>query len=138
MSKAASGVLIMAGGTGGHIFPGLAVAEALRNQQIPVRWLGASGAMECQRVPAAGFPIDVVDISGLRGKGLLRWLGLPLRLSKAVFQAFAVIGRNRPTCALSFGGYAAAPGGLGKVARRPNCSARTNQSRLTNRLLALV
>ena len=130
----------MAGGTGGHIFPGLAVAEALRSQQIPVRWLGASGAMECQRVPAAGFPIDVVDISGLRGKGLLRWLGLPMRLAKAVFQAFAVIGRNRPACALSFGGYAAAPGGLAARLRGVPLLVH-EQNRvpgLTNRLLAVV
>ncbi len=102
----------MAGGTGGHIFPGLAVAEFLRGQQIPVYWLGAAGGMECQRVPAAGFTIDVVNISGLRGKGVGRWLGLPMKLLKAVRQAFGHIGRNQPACALSFGGYAAGPGGI--------------------------
>ena len=105
-------VLIMAGGTGGHIFPGLAVAESLRRQQVPVRWLGARGAMESARVPAAGIPLDLVDISGLRGKGLGRWLSMPLKLSRAVRQAFVLMGEHRPSCAMSFGGYAAGPGGL--------------------------
>jgi len=134
----AGGVLIMAGGTGGHIFPGLAVAEALRAEQIPVRWLGARGAMECQRVPAAGFPLDVVDISGLRGKGVLRWLRLPLQLFRAVFQAFALLGRHRPDCALSFGGYAAGPGGLAARLRGVPLLVH-EQNRipgLTNRVLA--
>lgn len=112
MSRGGLEVLIMAGGTGGHIFPGLAVADCLRQRGVPVRWLGARGGMECQKVAAAGIPIDVVDISGLRGKGLARWLALPWRLLRAVVQAMRVIGRHRPRCAVSFGGYAAGPGGL--------------------------
>jgi UDP-N-acetylglucosamine--N-acetylmuramyl-(pentapeptide) pyrophosphoryl-undecaprenol N-acetylglucosamine transferase len=68
--------------------------------------------MECQKIPPAGIPLDVVDISGLRGKGLGRWLALPFRLLRAVHQAFALLGANRPSCAISFGGYAAGPGGL--------------------------
>ena len=112
MTRQGQGVLIMAGGTGGHIFPGLAVAESLRQQGVAVSWLGASGAMECQRVPAAGITLQTVDITGIRGKGLLSWLGLPFRLIKAVVQAFRVIGRVSPACAVSFGGYAAGPGGL--------------------------
>ncbi|MEJ2384801.1 MAG: undecaprenyldiphospho-muramoylpentapeptide beta-N-acetylglucosaminyltransferase [Xanthomonadales bacterium] len=112
MSRAGEGVLIMAGGTGGHIFPGLAVADALRRAGVPVRWLGARGGMECRRVPAAEIPIDVVDISALRGKGAGRWLVMPWRLLRAVAQAFRLLGRNRPACAISFGGYAAGPGGL--------------------------
>lgn len=102
----------MAGGTGGHIFPGLAVAETLRQQGVDVSWLGASGAMECQRVPAAGIAIQTVEISGIRGKGLLSWLGLPFRLAKAVVQASRAFGQASPACAISFGGYAAGPGGL--------------------------
>ncbi len=107
-----NGVLIMAGGTGGHIFPGLAVAESLRGHGVAVRWLGASGAMECRQVPAAGFEIDTVDISGLRGKGIGPWITMPWRLLLAVYQAFKLLGSRRPACAISFGGYAAGPGGL--------------------------
>ncbi len=112
MMAAGRGVLIMAGGTGGHIFPGLAVADSLRLKGIPVRWLGARGGMECEKVPEAGIPLDVVDISGLRGKGAGRWLAMPWKLLRAVAQAFRMLGRNRPECAISFGGYAAGPGGL--------------------------
>jgi len=106
------GVLIMAGGTGGHIFPGLAVADSLRHQGVEVRWLGARGGMECEKVPAAGIPLDLVDISGLRGKGVSRWILMPWLLARAVVQAFRTLGKSRPACAISFGGYAAGPGGL--------------------------
>ncbi len=111
-AKARQGVLIMAGGTGGHIFPGLAVADALRTLEVPVRWLGATGAMECTRVPQHGIEIDTVDIRGLRGKGAVGWLIAPFKLARAVWQALRVFGRHRPACAVSFGGYAAGPGGL--------------------------
>ena len=106
------GVLIMAGGTGGHIFPGLAVADSLRLQGVDVHWLGARGGMECQKVLEAGIQIDVVDITGLRGKGIARWLVMPWKLLRAVAQAFRVLGNHHPACAISFGGYAAGPGGL--------------------------
>ena len=106
------GVLIMAGGTGGHIFPGLAVADALRQQNIPVRWLGAQGGMETRKVPEAGIELDVVAITGLRGKGVMRWIRMPLLLLKAVRQARKLLEANRPDCAISFGGYVAAPGGI--------------------------
>jgi UDP-N-acetylglucosamine--N-acetylmuramyl-(pentapeptide) pyrophosphoryl-undecaprenol N-acetylglucosamine transferase len=102
----------MAGGTGGHIFPGLAVAEVLRRQNVPVRWLGAEGGMETRTVPAAGIELDVVAITGLRGKGLMRWVRMPLMLLRAVWQARRLLEANRPGCAVSFGGYAAAPGGI--------------------------
>lgn len=105
-------MLIMAGGTGGHIFPGLAVADSLQQRGAAVRWLGARGAMECRKVPASGIELDVVDIAGLRGKGLARWLQMPWKLLRAVVQAFRLLGENRPACAISFGGYAAGPGGL--------------------------
>lgn len=112
MTKTGHGVLIMAGGTGGHIFPGLAVAEALRLKNIPVRWLGAEGGMEARTVPQAGIDLDLVAITGLRGKGVKRWIHMPLMLFKAIRQARRLLEANRPGCAISFGGYAAAPGGI--------------------------
>jgi UDP-N-acetylglucosamine--N-acetylmuramyl-(pentapeptide) pyrophosphoryl-undecaprenol N-acetylglucosamine transferase len=111
-ANTARGVLIMAGGTGGHIFPGLAVAESLRRRGVEVRWLGARGAMETRQVPPAGIPLDVVDIAGLRGKGARGWLLAPWTLLRAVVQASRCLREHRPSCAVSFGGYAAGPGGL--------------------------
>lgn len=138
MSPEPRGVLIMAGGTGGHIFPGLAVADQLLHQGVTVRWLGARGGMECQKVPEAGIPLDVVDISGLRGKGLGRWILMPWKLLRAVIQAFRLLGDNKPVCAVSFGGYAAGPGGLAARLRGVPLLVH-EQNRvpgLTNRVLA--
>ncbi len=112
MKAGGHGVLIMAGGTGGHIFPGLAVADALRQRNIPVRWLGAQGGMEARKVREAGIDLDLVAITGLRGKGLMRWIRMPVLLIKAVWQARRLLEANRPGCAVSFGGYVAAPGGI--------------------------
>jgi UDP-N-acetylglucosamine--N-acetylmuramyl-(pentapeptide) pyrophosphoryl-undecaprenol N-acetylglucosamine transferase len=112
MKRTGQGVLIMAGGTGGHIFPGLAVADALQARGFAVRWLGARGGMECTRVPAHGIDLDEVRISGVRGRGMAGWLVLPFRLARAVLDAGASIRRYRPKCAISFGGYAAGPGGI--------------------------
>ena len=112
MRQSGQGVLIMAGGTGGHIFPGLAVAKVLRKQNIPVRWLGAVDGMETHTVPQAGIDLDLVVMSGLRGMGWMRWVRMPLMLLHAVWQARNLLEANRPACAVSFGGYAAAPGGI--------------------------
>lgn len=133
-----NGVLIMAGGTGGHIFPGLAVADALRQRNIPVRWLGAQGGMEASKVPEAGIELDLVAITGLRGKGLLRWIRMPLLLLKAVWQARRLLKANRPGCVVSFGGYAAAPGGIAAWTKGiPVLVHEQNRvPGLTNRLLA--
>jgi len=138
VSDAGRTVLIMAGGTGGHIFPGLAVADCLRRDGVEVRWLGARGAMECQRVPAAGIPLDVVDIAGLRGKGLRRWLVTPFKLAGAVLASLRLMASLRPACAVSFGGYAAGPGGLAARLRGVPLLVH-EQNRvpgLTNRVLA--
>ncbi|PJK02403.1 undecaprenyldiphospho-muramoylpentapeptide beta-N-acetylglucosaminyltransferase [Lysobacteraceae bacterium NML71-0210] len=105
-------VMILAGGTGGHIFPGIAVAKALRARGVPVRWLGAEGGMETRLVPAHDIPMDTIQVSGVRGKGLGKLLSLPLKLLAAVKAARAVLQAHRPRAVVSFGGYAAGPGGL--------------------------
>jgi len=133
-------VLIMAGGTGGHIYPGLAVAAALRDAGVRVRWLGASGGMECSKVPPYGIEIDTVRISGLRGKGLRGWVLLPWTLWRAIADARRVMRAARPDCAVSFGGYVAAPGGIAAWLRGiPLVVHEQNRiPGLTNRLLALL
>ena len=138
MRRSGQGVLIMAGGTGGHIFPGLAVADVLRQQNVPVRWLGAEGGMETRSVAEAGIDLDLVAISGLRGKGLKRWIRMPLMLIRAVWQARRLLEAHRPGCAVSFGGYAAAPGGIAAWTKGiPLLVHEQNRiPGLTNRLLA--
>ncbi|GAP67168.1 UDP-N-acetylglucosamine--N-acetylmuramyl-(pentapeptide) pyrophosphoryl-undecaprenolN-acetylglucosamine transferase [Mizugakiibacter sediminis] len=105
-------VLIMAGGTGGHIFPGLAVAEALRARGVPVVWLGAAGGLETKLVPARDIPLETVPVAGLRGKGWRTRLLAPWMLARALFASLAVLRRARPRAVLSMGGYVAGPGGV--------------------------
>ncbi len=113
-------VLIMAGGTGGHIFPGLAVAEVLRAQGVPVAWLGAAGGMETTLVPEHDIPMHTVAVGGLRGKGLATRLMGPFKLVRAVWAAMGIVRRVDPCSVLSMGGYAAGPGGLAAwLLRRP-------------------
>ena len=112
MSATQKTALVMAGGTGGHIFPGLAVAQALREQGWNVHWLGAPGSMEERLVPPQGFPLETIDFSGVRGKGLLTLALLPLRLLRAFAQAWAVVRRVRPDVVIGLGGYISFPGGM--------------------------
>jgi UDP-N-acetylglucosamine--N-acetylmuramyl-(pentapeptide) pyrophosphoryl-undecaprenol N-acetylglucosamine transferase len=102
----------MAGGTGGHIFPGLAVAEALRDKGWRVHWLGTSASMESELVPARGFVLETIEFGGVRGKGLKTWALLPWRLLKALWQSGAVMRRVQPDVVLGMGGYVSFPGGL--------------------------
>jgi UDP-N-acetylglucosamine--N-acetylmuramyl-(pentapeptide) pyrophosphoryl-undecaprenol N-acetylglucosamine transferase len=109
--------LIMAGGTGGHIFPGLAVADALRERGWQVHWLGGKGrvglpSMESQWVPARGFAFEAIDFSGVRGKGLLTLALLPLRLLQAFWQSLQVVRRVKPDVVIGLGGYVSFPGGM--------------------------
>jgi UDP-N-acetylglucosamine--N-acetylmuramyl-(pentapeptide) pyrophosphoryl-undecaprenol N-acetylglucosamine transferase len=104
--------LVMAGGTGGHIFPGLAVAEALRARAWRVHWLGAPASMESQLVPPRGFPFETIDFSGVRGKGPVTLAMLPLRLLRAFWQSVGVVRRVRPDVVIGLGGYIAFPGGM--------------------------
>ncbi|MDR2325762.1 MAG: undecaprenyldiphospho-muramoylpentapeptide beta-N-acetylglucosaminyltransferase [Acidovorax sp.] len=109
--------LVMAGGTGGHIFPGLAVAQALRERGWRVHWLGAPGSMEARLVPPQGFPLETIEFGGVRGKGLKTLALLPLRLIKAFWQAWRVVRRVQPDVLVGFGGYITFPGGMmGKLA----------------------
>ena len=115
--------LIMAGGTGGHIFPGLAVAQALRERGWRVHWLGGTGSaaqpsMESRLVPAQGFAFEAVNFSGVRGKGLGSLLGLPWRLLRACWQSLQVLRRVRPDVVLGLGGYITFPAGVMSVLLR--------------------
>ena len=131
-------VLILAGGTGGHIFPGLAVAQALRARDVPVVWLGSAGGMETRLVPQAGIAIETIAVSGLRGKGAATLLKAPVLLLRSLWQALSIVRRLRPRAVLSFGGYAAGPGGLAAwLLRRPLLVHEQNRAPgLTNRVLA--
>jgi UDP-N-acetylglucosamine--N-acetylmuramyl-(pentapeptide) pyrophosphoryl-undecaprenol N-acetylglucosamine transferase len=131
-------VLILAGGTGGHIFPGLAVARDFAARSVPVVWLGAAGAMETRLVPAAGIELHTLPVRSLRGGSLARRLLAPLLLLRALIGALALLRRMRPACVLSFGGFAAGPGGLAAwLLRRPLIVHESNRAPgLTNRVLA--
>jgi UDP-N-acetylglucosamine--N-acetylmuramyl-(pentapeptide) pyrophosphoryl-undecaprenol N-acetylglucosamine transferase len=105
-------ILIMAAGSGGHIFPGLAIADELKARGWNVHWMGTPAGMENRLVKQAGYPMVTVSISGVRGKGALAWLVLPMRILLAFWQSTAAIFRIRPDVVLSMGGYVAFPGGM--------------------------
>jgi UDP-N-acetylglucosamine--N-acetylmuramyl-(pentapeptide) pyrophosphoryl-undecaprenol N-acetylglucosamine transferase len=107
--------LVMAGGTGGHIFPGLAVAEALRDRSWRVHWLGGPDSMESQLVPPRGFEFETIAFSGVRGKGLVTLALLPLRLLKAFWQSIQVVRRVKPDVVIGLGGYITFPAGMMSV-----------------------
>ena len=137
--------LVMAGGTGGHIFPGLAVAEALRASGWRVHWLGGKGSvdrpsMESQLVPPRGFVFESIDFSGVRGKGPVTLAFLPLRLLKAFWQSVQVIRRVKPDVVVGLGGYIAFPAGMMSVLLgKPLILHEQNSvAGLVNKLLARV
>lgn len=132
--------LVMAGGTGGHIFPGLAVAHALREQGWRVHWLGAPGSMEERLVPPQGFLLETIDFAGVRGKGLLTLALLPLRLLKAFAQALSVVRRVKPDVVIGLGGYISFPGGMMAVlAGKPLILHEQNSvAGMANKVLASV
>lgn len=132
--------LVMAGGTGGHIFPGLAVAEALRARGWRVHWLGAPASMESRIVPPRGFPLEAVQFGGLRGKGLLTKLLLPLNLLRAFWQSLQVVRRVKPDVLVGLGGYITFPGGMmGVLLGKPLVLHEQNSiAGLANKVLAEV
>jgi len=131
-------ILIMAGGTGGHIFPALAVADYLRSKGWHIIWLGAPRSMEAELVPQHGYEMANVRFSGLRGKGLLRKLMLPFNLLLALGQSGAVLLRHRPDVVLGMGGYITFPGGImAALLRRPLLIHEQNSiAGLSNKVLA--
>ena len=137
--------LVMAGGTGGHIFPGLAVAQALRDKGWRVHWFGGTGSpgqpsMESQLVPPQGFAFEAIDFGGVRGKGLVTVALLPLRLLKAFWQSIQVLRRVKPDVVLGLGGYISFPGGMmGVLLGKPLILHEQNSvAGLANKVLASV
>jgi UDP-N-acetylglucosamine--N-acetylmuramyl-(pentapeptide) pyrophosphoryl-undecaprenol N-acetylglucosamine transferase len=133
-------ILIMAGGTGGHIFPAIAVADILRAQGWKVTWLGAPNSMEADLIPRHHYEMAWVRFSGVRGKGLLRMLKLPFDLLVAMWQSATAIMSHRPDVVLGLGGYITFPGGMmSAFLRRPLVIHEQNSiAGLSNRLLARI
>jgi UDP-N-acetylglucosamine--N-acetylmuramyl-(pentapeptide) pyrophosphoryl-undecaprenol N-acetylglucosamine transferase len=131
-------IMIVAGGTGGHVFPGIAVAGVLREQAQAVVWMGTHRGLEARVVPEAGIEIEWITVSGLRGHGMLAWLAAPFRLVLAVRQALAAIRRRRPAAVLGLGGFVSGPGGIAAwLTRRPLVIHEQNAAAgAANRLLA--
>ncbi len=131
-------VLIMAGGTGGHIFPGIAVARELAARGVPVVWLGSAHGLENELVPKSGIALETIEVSGVRGKGAAALLAAPFRIVRAIAEALAIVRRLRPRAALAFGGFASGPGGIAVwLARRPLIVHEQNRvPGYTNRTLA--
>ena len=131
-------ILIMAGGTGGHVYPALAVARALQAESREVVWLGTERGLEARVIPAAGIDIEWISIKGLRRKGLLALIVAPFQLAWALLQSLAGSLRRRPAAVLGMGGFVSGPGGLAAwLTRRPLVIHEQNAAAgLTNRLLA--
>ena len=131
-------ILLMAGGTGGHIFPALAVADYLKKQGWQTHWLGSENGMEVSLVPKYNISISLLSITGVRGKSLLTRLVSPLYLAKAVWQAMKIIQQYKPDVVLGMGGFASGPGGIAAwLLKRPLCIHEQNAiSGLTNKVLS--
>jgi UDP-N-acetylglucosamine--N-acetylmuramyl-(pentapeptide) pyrophosphoryl-undecaprenol N-acetylglucosamine transferase len=131
-------IIIMAGGTGGHVFPALAIAQYLTDRGWSVRWLGTEKGMEATLVPKYGYPIDFIPIQGLRGKGLRSWLTAPFRIFKAIVAAMHVLKTQQPDVVLGMGGFVTGPGGVAAwLSRIPLVIHEQNAiAGMTNRLLA--
>ena len=131
-------ILVMAGGTGGHVYPALAVAQALRDAARDVVWLGTHRGLESRVVPSAGIDIEWISVKGLRRKGVLAMLVAPFQLVWALLQSLAVILRRRPAAVLGMGGFVSGPGGVAAwLTRRPLVIHEQNAAAgMTNRLLA--
>lgn len=105
-------LLVMAGGTGGHVFPALAVAKKLQEEGWNIHWIGTEDRMEAVLVPKYGIPISFIQISGLKGSGFIKKILAPIRIAKAILQARKIIKKIKPDVALGMGGYVSGPGGI--------------------------
>jgi UDP-N-acetylglucosamine--N-acetylmuramyl-(pentapeptide) pyrophosphoryl-undecaprenol N-acetylglucosamine transferase len=139
MSKSKT-FLIMAGGTGGHVFPALATAQLLEAHQHQVHWLGTVGGMEAKWVSEAGIPISNISIKGIRGKGIGSLIKAPFHILRSLIQAISVIKKVKPDCVLGMGGFVTGPGGVAaKLMGKPLIIHEQNAvAGLTNRLLARI
>ncbi len=133
-------ILIMAGGTGGHVFPALALAKELRRRNCEVQWLGTDKGIEARLVPAAGIHLNTIAVSGVRGKGWSKLLQAPLHVSKAVVEARSLLRQFKPDVVVGLGGYAAGPGGVAaRLAQIPLIIHEQNaRPGTTNKLLARI
>ena len=133
-------VLIMAGGTGGHVFPALAAADVLLRKGLRVQWLGTARGIEADLVPKAGIPLHFISVSGFRGKGLRAQLAMPFRIIRALWQAVQLLKRVNPQCVLGLGGFASGPGGVAAwLLRKPLVIHEQNAvAGTTNRMLAFI
>jgi len=131
-------IMIMAGGTGGHVFPGLAVAAELKARQCEVVWLGTRRGLEARLVPQHGIDIEWISIAGVRGKGVGAWLAAPFKIFGALLEALRAFRRRKPVAVLGMGGFVAGPGGLAAwLARKPLLIHEQNSvAGTTNKLLA--
>jgi len=140
MTQVMRRLMVMAGGTGGHVFPALAVAQALQIKGTKVTWLGTRNGLEARVIPANGIDIEWVSIEGLRGKGALSWLLAPFKLLRAMWQSAKAIRKVQPDCVLGMGGFVAGPGGLvARLMGKPLVVHEQNAvAGLTNKYLAKI
>ncbi len=133
-------LMVMAGGTGGHVFPALAVAQRLLEKGTQITWLGTHKGLEASVIPANSIDIEWISVEGLRGKGVLSWLLAPIKLVRATIQSIIVIRRVQPDCVLGMGGFVSGPGGLAtRLLGKPLVIHEQNAvSGLTNKYLAKI
>ena len=140
MVSAVKHILIAAGGTGGHVYPALAVADYLREQGVKVTWVGTAKGLEHRVIPAANIPLELISISGLRGKGLLNLIFVPIKLIVAIFQTLKIFLKVKPDAVLGMGGFVSGPCGLAAfILRKPLYIHEQNAiPGLTNKVLSYL
>jgi UDP-N-acetylglucosamine--N-acetylmuramyl-(pentapeptide) pyrophosphoryl-undecaprenol N-acetylglucosamine transferase len=133
-------IMIMAGGTGGHVFPALAVAEELKQRGVDIAWMGTAQGIEADLVPKAGYPLFEIKVRGLRGNGVFGWLLAPFKVCKAIWEAVRIMRVWQPDVVMGLGGFASGPGGVAaKLLAKPLVIHEQNAiPGLTNRLLAKI